>query len=145
MPWFVCIPCSQSIFDALYNFTAVFLALKLNFPGDCDLIESDYQQKLWFFFHSAHLVNLWKVMYGTMIFYIETYMWPYRPLWIRWRHLMICHTLNKKSLTCFVSTKPKGSIVITKSLALRRSLCASNPNTLKNTDAANTICNCIPL
>ncbi len=34
------------------------------------------------------------------------------------------HTLNRKSLTCFVRTKPRGSVVITKSLALRRSMCA---------------------
>ncbi len=32
------------------------------------------------------------------------------------------HTLSRKSLTCFVITKPRGSIVITKPLALRMSL-----------------------
>ncbi len=33
------------------------------------------------------------------------------------------NTLIRKSLTCFVRTKPRGSIVITKPLALGRSLC----------------------
>ncbi len=34
------------------------------------------------------------------------------------------HTLNRKTLTSFVRTKPRGSVVITKPLALRMSLCA---------------------
>ena len=34
------------------------------------------------------------------------------------------YTLNRKSLTCFVRKKPRGSVVITKPLALRTSLCA---------------------
>ncbi len=34
------------------------------------------------------------------------------------------YTLNRKSLTCFVRTKPRGSVVIRKPLPLRRSLCA---------------------
>ena len=35
------------------------------------------------------------------------------------------HTLNRKTLTCFVKTKPRGSVVITKPLALRMSLVLS--------------------
>ncbi len=34
---------------------------------------------------------------------------------------LIEHTLNRKSLTCFVRTKPRGSVIITKKLALQRS------------------------
>ncbi len=34
------------------------------------------------------------------------------------------YTLNRESLTCFVRTKPRGSVVITKPLASQRSLCA---------------------
>ncbi len=34
------------------------------------------------------------------------------------------YTLNRKTLTSFVMTKPRGSVVITKPLALRMSLCA---------------------
>ncbi len=39
------------------------------------------------------------------------------------RHMMskLLHTLNRKSLTCFVRTKPRGSVVITNPLASRMS------------------------
>ncbi len=34
------------------------------------------------------------------------------------------YTLNRNTPTCFVRTKPRGSVVITKPLALRMSLCS---------------------
>ncbi len=44
------------------------------------------------------------------------------------RQAKIClhetYTLNRKSLTCFVRTKPRGSVVNTKPLASQMSLCA---------------------
>ncbi len=36
------------------------------------------------------------------------------------------YTLNRKTLTSFVRTKPRGSVVITKPLALRMSLCSQS-------------------
>ena len=36
----------------------------------------------------------------------------------------VTSTLNRKTLTSFVRTKPRGSVVITKPLVLRMSLCA---------------------
>ncbi len=39
-------------------------------------------------------------------------------------HFKTTSTLNRKTLTSFVRTKPRGSVVITKPLALRMSLCA---------------------
>ena len=36
----------------------------------------------------------------------------------------ITYTLNRKTLTSFVRTKPRGSVVITKPLAVQMSLCA---------------------
>ncbi len=35
---------------------------------------------------------------------------------------ILLHTLSRKSLTCFVITKPRGSVVITKPLASQMSL-----------------------
>ncbi len=40
------------------------------------------------------------------------------------------YTLNRESLTCFVRTKPRGSVVITKPLASQRSLYASKASWL---------------
>ncbi len=39
-------------------------------------------------------------------------------------HPLVVSTLIRKSPTCFVRTKPRGSVVITKPLVLRRSSCA---------------------
>ncbi len=48
----------------------------------------------------------------------------YSKCWRHYWNTFQCFTLNRKSLSCFVRTKPSGSVVITKPLALRMSLCA---------------------
>ncbi len=48
------------------------------------------------------------------------------------------YTLNRKSLTCFVRTKPRGSVVITKPLTSQRLLCARKATYF-------VVINCIPL
>ncbi len=48
----------------------------------------------------------------------------------------IC-TLNRETLTSFVRTKPRGSVVITKPLALRMSLCARKESWLYYMDLYN--------
>ena len=46
--------------------------------------------------------------------------------------MLIVRTLNRKTLTSFVRTKPRGSVVFTKPLALRMSLCACKASILWN-------------
>ncbi len=91
------------------------------------MLDQGYFIWLWFYF--SVLINL-----GDLLFVITWPCWPKPflkklmvPLILRTMPTVkhrshIAFTLSRKSLTCFVITKPRGSVVITKPLASRMSL-----------------------